>query len=139
MQTIRHTLAAVAAAAVGAVPTVTYAHGVVGDGHDSGSRLLWLYGIVLGVVAGLILFRIYLRSSGRLANKERTRRLAELERTLTSHQTAVRNADDYPNQYGLSRADRQSRMDAIATLRRLIDEEKLKLSSATNDAQSIET
>ena len=139
MQSIRHALAVVAAAAVGAVPTVTYAHGVVGDGHDSGLRLFWLYAIVLGAVAGLIFFRIYLRSTGRLADKERTRRLAELERTLTSHQTAVRNADDYPDQCGLSRTDRQSRLDAIATLRRLIDEEKLQLSSARIDPQSIET
>ena len=141
MHISRQALALVTAAALSVLPAVAFGHGAVTDTHDtgSGSGLLWLYGIVLGAVAGLILYRIYLRASGRQDGAENRGHVADLERTLASHQTALRNAEDYPNEYGLSRDERQSRVDAIATLRRLIDEEKLKRSSATADAQSIET
>lgn len=135
---MRHQLLLVTAGVIYTIPSPAYAHGGLSLGDDHGTTLLWLYAIVLAAIVGVIVRRIYLRST-RPPGHQHLTRLAELEVALTSNLAKLRNAEEYPAECGLSAEERQTRLDAVAAIRRVIEEEKLKLASAQEDAQSVAT
>lgn len=128
-----------AAALIYTIPSLAFAHGGQTNDHDRGAGLLWLYAIALVVIVGFVGLRIYLRSTRPPGQQRLTGRLGDLEAALTSNLATLRNAEKYPSECGLSAKERQTRLDAVATIRRLMEEEKLKSASAQNDAQSVPT
>lgn len=135
---MRHQLSLSTAAVISAIPSLAFAHGGQTIDHDRGAGLLWLYAIVFAVIVGVIVRRIYLRTN-RPPGHQHLTHLAELGAALTSNLATLRNAEDYPSECGLTAKERQSRLNAIATIRRLIEEEELKLASAQEDARSVPT
>lgn len=136
---MRHPLSLGAAAIIYTLPSVAHGHGGLTLNDDHGGGLFWIYAIVLGGILGVIVFRIYLRSTRPPVDRRLIRRLAELESALTSNLAKLRNAEKYPAECGLSTKERQSLLDTMATIRRLIEEEKLKSASAQDDARSAAT
>ena len=136
---MRYWLSLGTAAVIYTIPNLAFAHGGQTIDHDRGAGLLWFYAIVLAAIVGIIVLRVYLRSTRPRGDRRLARRLAELEAALASNLATLRNAETYPSECGLSDKERQSRLDAIATIRRLIDEEKLKSASAQDETQSVAT
>lgn len=136
---MRYQLSLGAAAVISAIPSLAFAHGGQTIDHDRGAGLLWFYAIALVAIVGFIGFRIYLRSTRSPGHQRLTRRLDELEAALTSNLATLQNAEDYPSECGLSAKERKTRLDAVAAIRRLIEEEELKLASAQEDARSVPT
>lgn len=120
-------------------PSLAFAHGGQTVDNDRGAGLLWVYVIALAGIVAFIVFRFYLRSTRPQEPRRLIRRLKELDAALTSNLATLRDAEDYPSECGLSAKERQSRLDAVAAIRRLIAEEKLKPVPAQNDAQSAAT
>lgn len=120
-------------------PSLAFAHGGQTIDHDRGAGLLWFYAIALVAIVGFIVFRMYLRATRPPGHPRPSHRLAELETALTSNLATLQNAEDYPSECGLSAKERKTRLDAVATIRRLIEEEELKSASAQDDAQSVVT
>ena len=127
------------AAVIYTIPSMAFAHGGQTIDHDRGAGLLWFYAIALVVIVGFVGLRIYLRSTRPAGEQRLSRHLAELEDILASNLAKLRDAEKYPAESGLNAKDRQSTLDAVATIRRLIEEEELKLASAQDDAQTVPT
>lgn len=136
---MRHNFWLAAAAAFCTVPSVAYAHGGLSLGDDHGNPLVWLYLFVLVAIAGIIVFRIYLRSTRPEGNHRISGRLADLEVALSSHLTKLRNADEYPADCDLSAKEKRTLLEDVASIRRLIEEEEQRLASALEDPQSAMT
>lgn len=128
-----------AAAFISTIPSLAFAHGGQTIDHDRGAGLLWFYAIALVVIVGFVGLRIYRRSSQPAGQQRLSRHLAELEDILASNLATLHNAEKYPAESGLSAKERQTRLDAVATIRRLIEEEELKLASAQDNVQSVAT
>ena len=136
---MRYQLLLGAAAVIYAIPSLAIAHGGQTTDHDRGAGLLWFYAIVLAAILGFVVLRIYRRSSRPPGHRRLVRRLAELEAALTSNLSTLQNAEDYPSECGLSAKERKTLVDAVAAIRRLIKEEKLKPVPAQDGAQSAAT
>lgn len=134
---MRYRVSLIAAAAISSVPSLAHAHGGLSFGDDHGTLLLWFYGLVLAAIVGVIVRRIYRRSSEEARNPNASARLAELEIALTSNLATLRNAEEYPAECGLTDQERQTRTDTIAKIRRLIDEETRRLTAVREDAQPL--
>ena len=126
---MRHGLRLMTATVVTTIPTVVHAHGGLAGGHDIGSALLWLYGMAFGGLGVYLVLRFCLRGNERPEKKALRRRIGELEDALASCLKQLQIADEYPLECGLSNEQRQHRFESVATIRRLIEEEKLKLES----------
>lgn len=136
---MRYHLSLGAAAVIYIIPSLAFAHGGQTNDHDRGAGLLWFYAIALVLIVGFVGLRIYLRSTRPAGQQRLSRRLGDLEAALASNLATLRNAEDYPAQYGLTAKEQQTRIDAVATIRRLIEEEKLKSASTQDNAQSVPT
>ncbi len=136
---MRISLSLGAVAIISTISSLAFAHGGQTIDHDRGAGLLWFYAIALVVIVGFVGLRIYLRSTRPAGQQRLSRHIAELEDILASNLAKLRDAEKYPAESGLSAKDRQTTLDAVATIQRLIEEEELKLASAQNDAQSVAT
>ena len=99
-----------------------FAHfGLYGD-EEIGHELFWLYGILFTALAAFIIYRK--RSRARLTPEqhELRQRVAELERALAACMTQLQNAEDYPNECGLTHAERQERLVSASSIREKIAE-----------------
>ncbi len=136
---MRHNLWLAAAAAIWTIPSVVHAHGGLSLDDDHGNPLVWLYLFVLVVVVGIVVRRIYVRSTRPERKHHTSGRLVDLETALNSHLATLRNADEYPADCGLSAKEKRTLLEAAASIRGLIEEEKQRLASALEDPQSATT
>ena len=115
----------------GMVPVASaLAHfGLSGD-DDIGHGLFWIYGILLTGIAAFIIYRKWIGSSVSPQQRTLTRRLSELERAHTACMARLKNAEDYPNECGLTPAQRQERLDSVALIQQQICETKAELAAA---------
>ena len=125
---MRSVLGLSAIAAVATIPTTATAHGLLGTGHDIGHYLLWVYGIAFSALIAFVIVKFVRKGdSAHVEKKAMKRRVTDLERALASCNKQLKNAEDYPVECGLNDEQRQEKLDSAASLRQLIDEEKLKL------------
>ena len=112
-----------AALAGSIIPALVHAHGILASDDDTGYGIWWLYAI-LGGLGGLAIFRKWRGGKERPVRRAHKRRLADLERSLKSCLMQLRNADDYPNECGLTDEQRRDNLDSAAKFRRLIEDAK---------------
>ena len=99
-----------------------FAHfGLYGD-EEIGHELFWLYGILFTALAGFIIYRKRSRAGLTPEQHELRQRVAELERALAACMTQLQNAEDYPNECGLTHAERQERLVSASSIRDKIAE-----------------
>lgn len=105
------------------------AHGVTGGDEDSGNEFFWLYGLLLAGIAGFVIYRKWWRPKESPERRALKRRLSEFERALTSCMAQLKNAEDYPNECGLTDEQRRERLESAASIRGKIDEIKMELAA----------
>lgn len=84
---------------------------------------------MLGGLGGTLLYRKWRSDRDRPESRALKRRLAELERALTSCRMQLQNADDYPNECGLTDEARRERQDTESKICRLIEDVRSELAS----------
>jgi hypothetical protein len=111
-------------------PHAANAHGALVGGYDVAHALMWLYGAGFAGLGGFVVLKaVRGKDAARDEKKALKIHLADLEGALSACTKQLRNAEDYPLDCGLSDEQIQQQRDSAATLRRMIEEEKLKLSS----------
>ena len=84
----------------------TFAHfGLSGD-EDVGHALFWFYGILLVGIIGTVIHRKWLAKNETPERRKLKINLREFERSLNSYLLQLQNADDYPNECGISEEER---------------------------------
>ncbi|NQV54236.1 MAG: hypothetical protein HQ503_00130 [Rhodospirillales bacterium] len=106
-----------------------YAHGGVGSGDDGGTGLFLIYGLVLAGVAGLIIYRKWIRAGQSPEQRTLKRSLKDFERALETCLTQLQNAEDYPNECGLTETERRERLASAASIRAQIERAKAGLAA----------
>jgi len=112
-----------------ALITRVSAHGVVG-GEDSGNEFFWLYGLVLVLLAGLLIYRKRQASLDSPERRAKKSRLRDYERDYAVCMSQLKNADDYPEECGLTQAERQDRVQSAAAIQENIDNIKAELDTS---------
>ncbi|MEE8352410.1 MAG: hypothetical protein V3R37_09515 [Rhodospirillales bacterium] len=105
------------------------AHGVVG-GEDSGNEFFWLYGLVLASLGGFLVYRKWRASQETPEHLAQKRRLRDYERDYAMCMSQLKNADDYPEECGLTQAERQDRVQSAAAIQENIDKIKAELDTS---------
>ena len=104
-----------------AAPLATaFAHFSLADGDEVGSGLFWVYGAVFAGLAGFILYRKRFRRHVSPEQRTLIHRLRDLERALSACLTELKNDEDYPNECGLTHAERQERLLSASVIREKI-------------------
>jgi hypothetical protein len=99
-----------------------FAHfGLYGD-KEIGHGLFWMYGIAFTGLAAFIIYRKRSRAGLTPEQHELRQRVADLERALTACMTQLQNAEDYPNECGLTYAEREERLVSASSIREKIAE-----------------
>jgi len=104
------------------------AHGVIG-GEDSGNEFFWIYGLVLTVLAGTIIYRKWWAVQETPERKVQKSRLRDFERDHALCMTQLQNAEDYPKECGLTEAERKEHLQSAASMQKNIDEIKTDLAA----------
>ncbi|MBT3916083.1 MAG: hypothetical protein HN731_01345 [Rhodospirillaceae bacterium] len=107
-----------------------YAHsGTVGD-EDVGGNMFWAYGLVLSGLAGILIYRKWMRSTSSPEQRALRYNLKELQRAHTACLKQLQNAKDYPRECGLTDAERLEREKSVALFQRKINEAEAHLATA---------
>lgn len=93
-----------------------FAHGGLAGDDDAGNEFFWLYGILVAGIVGFIIYRKWWHSKDPPEVKALKRRISELERAHKLYQTQLQNAEDYPNEYGLTDLQCKEKQEAVASL-----------------------
>ncbi len=107
-----------------------YAHfGLAGD-DEIGHGLFIGYCVLLIGLVTFIIYRKWIRSTENPEQRDLKRNLRELQRAQTSCKTQLQNAIDYPNECGLSDAERKEREQSITLMQHQIEEAEAHLAAA---------
>ncbi len=126
---VKRTLGPVTALAAALGPSLAHAHGALGAADD----IPLVAVVVPAILAGLgafFLFKLWQGSHGSPHLKRQKRHLEELEHALRSNLSALKYAEEYPGDHGLSAEEREQKLGAVAKIQRLIEQAKLTLDSA---------
>lgn len=107
----------------------TFAHFGLGGDEDVGHALFWFYGILLVGIIGSVIYRKLLTRHETPKRQELKQHLREFERSLSSCVAQLQNADDYPNECGLSDQQRTEKNESVALIQNKIDEIKMELAT----------
>ena len=107
----------------------TFAHfGLSGD-EDVGHALFWFYGLLLVGVIGTVIYRKWLAKNETPERRKLKQNLREFEHSLNTYLVQLQNADDYPNECGISEEQRLEKNKSVATIQNKIDEIRLELAT----------
>ena len=109
--------------------TLALAHFGLADGDDVGTGLFWVWGVFLAGIVGFFVYKKWWASDEQPERRALKRRLGELERALSSCQSQLQNAKDYPNECGLSEEQRRERLTTVMSIQGLIDKTKAELAA----------
>ena len=107
-----------------------HAHfGLSGD-EDVGHALFWFYGILLVGIIVTVIYRKWLAKKESPERRQLKLRLSEFEDTLSSFIVQLQNADDYPNECGLTKEQRLEKKESVDLIQKKIDEIRLELATS---------
>ena len=102
-------------------PSLARAHGALGAA-DELPLVVWIVPAILVAIGGVFLYRMWRARGVTPEQKQQALRLQELEHALRSNQSALRNAEDYPEDYGLSVEERDEKLSTLGEIERLIEQ-----------------
>ena len=102
--------------------------GLSGD-DDVGHALFWFYGILLVGIIGTVIYRKWIAKNETPERRQLKQNLREFESSLNSFLVQLQNADDYPNECGISEEQRLEKNESVATIQNKIDEIRLELAT----------
>jgi hypothetical protein len=105
------------------------AHFGLADGEEIGHGIFWVYGLVFTTLIGFVFYQRWARGKGTIEQRSLRLQLKELDRALHSCLKQIQNADDYPNECGLSKEQRNENMASVLQLQSQIDQTKEMLSA----------
>ena len=105
------------------------AHFGLADGEDVGHGIFWAYGIVFITLIGFIFYRRFDRRRATPEQQSLRLQLKELNVALNNCFKQIQNADEYPNECGLSIEQRKKNLDATKLIQDQIDHTKEMLSA----------
>ena len=98
-----------------------FANNGLTGGVEVGHGIFWAYGLVFAALIGFIIYRRWDRRRGRPKQRSLRLQLKELNRALDTCLMQIQNADVYPNECGLSMAQRQENMNSVKSIQVKID------------------
>lgn len=105
------------------------AHFGLADGEDFGHGIFWVYGFVFAGLIGFVFYQRWSRTKGTPEQRSLKLQLKELDHALKSCLKQIQNADDYPNECGLSDEERRENIKSAASLQTQIDQTKTTLAA----------
>ena len=105
------------------------AHFGLADGEDIGHGIFWAYGLVFAALIGFIIYRRWDRRRGTPEQRSLRLQLKELNRALDVCLKKIKNADEYPNECGLSDEKRRRELESAKSIRSKIGHTKEILSA----------
>ena len=96
---------------------------------EIGPVIFWVYGFVFLTLIGFIIYRRWNRRQGTPEQRSLKLKLKELNRTLNTYLKQIQNANEYPNECGLSAEQRRKNLEAVEKIRSQINYTKEILSS----------
>ena len=104
------------------------AHFGFADGEDPGHGIFWAYGIVFAALLGFVAYRRWSHSQGTPEQRSLKQQLKELDRALGDCIKQIQIADEYPNECGISKEERQQNAKHAQSIRIKIEKTKEMLS-----------
>ena len=96
---------------------------------EVGSAIFWAYGFIFLMLIGFIIYRRWDKRRGTPEQRSLRIQLKELNRALDGYLKQIHNADEYPNECGLSDEQRRKHLECVKSIRGQIDQTTDILSS----------
>jgi hypothetical protein len=84
---------------------------------EVGQGIFWAYGLVFLMLIGFVFYRRWVQQQGTLEQRTLKMQLKELQNALNSCLTQLQNADDYPNECGISDEKRRESLAMVESIR----------------------
>ena len=84
--------------------------------------------MLVGII-GTVIYRKWLAKSETPERRALKQNLREFERSLNSYLVQLQNADDYPNECGISEEKRLEKNESVAMIQNKIDEIRIELAT----------
>jgi hypothetical protein len=105
------------------------AHVGLADGEDIGHGMFWAYGLVFTALISFVFYRQWASRQGTSEQRSLNRHLKVLERALNSCLKQLKNAEEYPNECGLTDVQRRESLESVTLIQTQIAETKEILSA----------
>ena len=106
-----------------------FANNGLTGGVEVGHGIFWAYGLVFAALIGFIIYRRWDRRRGTPEQRSLRLQLKELNRALDVCLKKIKNADEYPNECGLSDEKRRKELESAKSIRSKIGHTKEILSA----------
>jgi hypothetical protein len=106
-----------------------FANNGLTGGVEVGHGIFWAYGLVFAALIGFIIYRRWDRRRGTPEQRSLRLQLKELNRALDVCLKKIKNADEYPNECGLSDEKRRKELESAKSIQSKIGHTKEILSA----------
>ena len=106
-----------------------FANNGLTGGVEVGPGIFWAYGLVFAALIGFIIYRRWDRRRGTPEQRSLRLHLKELNRALDACLKQIKNADEYPNECGLSGEQRRKNLESAKSIQSKIGHTKEILSA----------
>ena len=106
-----------------------FANNGLTGGVEVGHGIFWAYGLVFVALIGFIIYRRWDRRRGTSEQRSLRLQLKELNRALDACLKQIKNADEYPNECGLSNEQRRKNIESAKSIQSQIGHTKETLSA----------
>ena len=96
---------------------------------EVGPAIFWAYGFIFLSLIAFIIYRRWDKRRGTPEQRSLRIQLKELNRALDGYLKQIHNADEYPNECGLSDEQRRKHLESVKSIRGQIDQTRDILSS----------
>ena len=96
---------------------------------EIGSTIFWAYGFIFLTLIGFIIYRRWDKRRGTPEQRSLRIQLKELNQALDGYLKQIHNADEYPNECGLSDEQRRKHLESVKSIQCRIDQTRDILSS----------
>ena len=106
-----------------------FANNGLTGGVEVGHGIFWAYGLVFAALIGFIIYRRWDKRRGTPEQRSLRLQLKELNRALDVCLKKIKNADEYPNECGLSDEKRRKELESAKSIQSKIGHTKEILSA----------
>ena len=96
---------------------------------EVGPAIFWAYGFIFLMLIGFIIYRRWDKRRGTPEQRSLRIQLKELNRALDGYLKQIHNADEYPQECGLSDEQRRKNIESVKSIQCQIDQTRDILSS----------